>query len=99
MSNLSYLFEAKSLAVIGASNNPAKYGNIILSNILESGYKGKIYPINPLRKEILGIKCYPSLSSITGKVDLAVVIVKNHLVPDVLEEAGKIGVKAAVVIS
>lgn len=99
MSNLSYLFEAKSLAVIGASNNPTKYGNIILSNILEGGYKGELYPINPLRKEILGIKCYPSLSSLAGKVELAVVIVKNHLVPEVLEEAGKTGIKAAVVIS
>lgn len=99
MSNMSYLFEAKSLAVIGASNNSSKYGNIILSNILASGYQGEIYPINPLREEIMGIKCYPSLSSVNGKIELAVVIVKNHLVPAVLEEAGQKGVKAAVVIT
>ncbi len=99
MSQLSCLFEAKSLAVVGASNNPSKYGNIVLSNILEGGYKGDVYPVNPNDELVLGLKCYPSLSDIPNDVELAVIIVKNHMVPDVMEEAGKKGVKAAVIIS
>ena len=55
----------RSLAVIGASNTPGKIGNALLSNLIGSGYQGKIYPINPKEKEILGLPCFPSPVSYT----------------------------------
>ncbi len=93
------LFEADAVAVIGASRDPSKTGHAILKNIVESGYKGRIYPINPKADEILGIKAYPSLKDVPDKVDLAVVVIPARFVPQVIEEAGEKGVKAAVIIS
>ncbi len=93
------LFEPKSVAVVGASRNPAKTGYQILKNIVDAGFKGKIYPINPKAPEILGLKAYPSLLDVPDEVDLAVIVVPARFVPQVMEEAGKKGVKAAVIIS
>ena len=93
------LFKPSSLAVIGASRNPAKVGHTILKNIINSGYKGKIYPINPKADEVLGLKCYKSILDIPDKVDLAVISIPAPLVLDVAEECGKKGVKYLVIIS
>ncbi|MGI6575695.1 MAG: acetate--CoA ligase family protein [bacterium] len=99
MSDLTALFTAQSVAVVGASANPEKLGYTILANIKQGGYAGKIYPINPRTEEILGYKCYPSIAKIPGGVDLAVIVVPNRLVPGVLEEAGQAGVQAVIVIT
>ncbi len=93
------LFEATSIAVVGASQKEGKVGNIIVKNLLGSGYRGSLYPVNPKVSEVLGLKCYPDLASIPGRVELAVVVVPNILVPQVMEAAGAKGVKVAVVIS
>ena len=93
------LFKPKSLAVIGASRNPTKVGHTILKNIINSGYKGKIYPINPKANEILGLKCYKSVLDVPDKVDLAIISIPAPLVLDAVEECGKKGVKYLVVIS
>ncbi len=93
------LFEAESVAVVGASRNPAKTGHVILRNILESGFKGRIYPVNPKAGEVLGLKAYPTLKELPEPVDLAVIVVPAKFVPSVIEEAGERGVKAAVIIS
>ena len=61
---LDMFFNPGSVAVIGASENPKKLGHRILLNVVNGGYKGAIYPINPTAKEILGLKCYPSVSDI-----------------------------------
>jgi len=97
--DLKPLFYPKSVAVIGASRTPGKIGYEILRNILEYGYKGKVYPVNPKAEEILGLKSYPNVLSIPDKVDMAVIAVPAKIVPSVLEECGKKGVKAVVVIS
>ncbi len=93
------LFEATSIAVVGASQKEGKVGNIIVKNLLGSGYRGALYPVNPKAAEVLGLKCYPDLASIPGNVEMAVVVVPNVLVPQVMEAAGAKGVKVAVVIS
>jgi len=96
---VSDLFSPKSLAVIGASRNPAKVGHTILRNIVESGYKGRVYPVNPKADEILGLKCYKSVLDIPDDVDLVVITVPAQIVLDVAEECGEKGVKYLVVIS
>jgi len=99
MSVLEALFKPGSIVVVGASRQPGKIGYEILRNIKEYGYGGKVYPVNPQAKEILGFKVYPSISSIPDSIDMVVVSVPAHMVPDVIEEAGKKGAKVAVVIS
>jgi acetate---CoA ligase (ADP-forming) len=93
------LFEATSIAVVGASQKEGKVGNIIVKNLLGSGYRGSLYPVNPKATEVLGLKCYPDLASIPGRVEMVVVVVPNILVPQVMEAAGGKGVKVAVIIS
>jgi len=88
MHSLDCLFNARSVAVVGASASPGKTGHTVLKNILEGGYQGKIFPINPKAEEILGAKCYPSLQDVPGTVDLVVVIVPGKMVPAVMREAG-----------
>lgn len=96
---LREFFRPSSVAIIGASRSPGKLGYVLLKNILESGYRGPIYPINPNAEEILGIKCYPSVLDVDGEVELAVVAIPAGLVPAVAEECGRKGVKAMIVIS
>ena len=93
------LFEPDSIAVVGASSEEEKVGHIILRNIIDSGFQGEIYPVNPKAEEILGRRSYPSVSDIPGKIDLAIIVIPARFVPKVLSTAGKEGVKAAIIIS
>lgn len=92
-------FEPSSVAVIGASREPGKLGHEILRNIIEAGFKGKLYPVNPKADEILGMKCYPSIKEMPAKVDLAVIIVPARFVPSVITDCDTKGIRAAIVIS
>jgi acetyltransferase len=95
---LDYLFKPKAIAVIGASNNPGKWGFLIPMNILLGGYEGKLYPINPKEKEILGRTAYPSITAVPEPVDLVLVVVPPRAVPDVIREcAGR--AKVALIIT
>ncbi len=94
-----YFFNPKSVCLIGASTNPEKLGFKILKNIIDGGYKGKIYPVNPKTNEILNLKCYKSVTEIPDKVELAVIVIPSDFVCDVAEECGKKGVKGLIVIS
>jgi acetyl coenzyme A synthetase (ADP forming)-like protein len=89
----------KSLAVIGASNTPGKIGNVLLSNLIESGYKGKIYPINPKEKEILGLPCFPSMAEVPEDIETAIFCIPARKALDTAVECGKKGVKTLVVIT
>ena len=93
------LFEPASVAVIGASPEKNKVGNIILGNIIESGFQGPLYPINPRYRRSWGLRCYPRVTDVPGPVEMAVVVVPAKFVLQVMEECGQKGVKAAVVIS
>jgi len=96
---LDSLFDPKSVAVIGASRNPAKLGHGILKNIIDGGYGGGIYPINPGAEEILEHRCYPSVLDIPGELEQAVIVVPAPLVAQVLEECGQKGGRLAVIIT
>ncbi|MDQ7789810.1 MAG: CoA-binding protein, partial [Clostridia bacterium] len=99
MGRLTSFFSPQSVAVIGASKARGKIGNIILRNVIESGYEGKIYPVNPKETEIEGYPVFRSIDEIPGAVELAVVSVPAPLVIPVIESCGQSGVKHAVVIS
>ncbi len=99
MRGLDPFFKPKSIAVIGATPTPGKVGNIVIENLLGDGYRGKIFLVNPNHKDILSIPCYPTILDCPGDVDLAVVVVPAKLVPEVLDQTGRKGTKAAVVIS
>ncbi len=96
---LQHFFNPSSVAVVGASQNPAKIGHDILNNIVRYGYGGAVYPINPRAQEILGHKAYPDLATVPSKIDLAVVAVPAPAVMDVLEQCGKNGVDSVIVIT
>jgi acetyltransferase len=89
----------KSLAVIGASNTPGKIGNALLSNLIGSGYQGKIYPINPKEKEILGLPCFPSLADVPENIETAIFCIPARKALDTAVECGKKGIKTLVVIT
>jgi acyl-CoA synthetase (NDP forming) len=93
------LFYPKSLAIIGASAEPTKFGNVILSAIKEIGYGGEIYPVNPEGGEIRGMKVYPSLKEIPGEVDFAILTIPATLVSGALEECLRKGVKGAEILT
>jgi acetyl coenzyme A synthetase (ADP forming)-like protein len=96
---LEAFFHPSSIAVIGASRDPEKLGYAVLSNLVEGGFKGALYPVNPKAGEILGLEAYSSVLSVSGPIDLAVIVIPYKFVPAVLDECGQKGVPAAVVIS
>ncbi len=97
--DLSSILNPKSVAVIGASRDPLKIGGVILQNIINDGYKGKIFPVNPNATEIFGLKSHKTILGIPDEVDLAVICVPASLVPKITEECGNKGVKGVVIIS
>ena len=97
--NLDRLFNPKSIAMIGASGTPVKWGFIVLLNILKEGFKGSIYPVNPKLKTILGVTCYPSLDAIPDPVDLAIITTPAPTVSALIDECGRKGVSGVVVIT
>ncbi len=97
--NIKALFNPRSIAVIGASRHPGKIGHDLLKNIIEYGYKGKIYPINPRADEILGLKAYPSIKDVPDEVDVAIIVIPAQYVLEAAEECGEKGVKVLVVIA
>ena len=94
---LDGLFRHKSIAIIGASNNPFSIGNIIIKNLVEYGFKGPIYPINPKSRSIRCFKCFKSVLDVPDDIDLVNISIKNTLVPHVLRECGEKGIKFAIV--
>ncbi|MDE1865975.1 MAG: CoA-binding protein [Candidatus Micrarchaeota archaeon] len=98
--NLEPIMNPKSIAVIGASDNPDKIGHVILANNVASGFRGAIYPINiNASGTIMGYTAYKSILDVKEKVDLAVVAVPAEVVPKVVEECGRAGVRGIIVVS
>ena len=88
------MFKARSVAVPGASNDPAKFGYMMVQTIRESGFTGQIYPVNLKEKEIQGLACYPDIKSIPGAVDTVQVLVPAKFVPGIIRDAAAKGTKA-----
>ncbi len=97
--DLGKLFFPESVCVIGASRDTTAIGHIILKNLLNGGFGGAIFPVNPKADEILGLRCYPSILKVPPPVDLAIVVVPAPLAPAVLGECGEKGVQNAIVIT
>src|ERR1044071_2752689 len=96
---LDVFFSPKSVAVIGATENPNSVGRTLLWNLVTSPFGGTVYPVNPKRPSVLGVKAYPSISDIPEEVDLAVIVTPPPSIPGIIRECGENGVQGAIVIS
>ena len=99
MSTLEAVFRPRSVAVLGASRRRDAIGGAILHNLIEQGFQGPVYPVNPRASHVQAIPAYPGVESIPGPVDLAVIVVPAEHVLEAVEACGRKGVKALVVIS
>lgn len=96
---LKKLFEPESVAVFGASDRADSVGSLVFKNMLEGGFKGPVYAINPKHEKVQGQKAYPSLEAVNKPVDLAVIATPAHTVPGIVESCGMHGVSSAVILS
>jgi len=99
MERMELFFNPRSVALIGATDREPSAGRVILENLLLDKDRRKIYPINPNREKVFDMKCYPNISSVPESLDLAIIITRAEIVPDVVEESGKAGVRAIIIIS
>ena len=93
------LFSPASIAIIGASMDENKIGNVILRNLVSSGFSGRVYPVNPSYSEIMDLKCYPSVKEIGDPTSIAVIVLPAHVVPQTVEDCISAGVKFLIIIS
>lgn len=96
---IDILFNPRSIAVIGASTTKGKLGNDVMRNLIDSGFLGRIYPVNPRGGEILGYQTFRSVKEIHGEVDVAVIVIPAQHVVEAVVECGQKGVKALVIIT
>jgi acyl-CoA synthetase (NDP forming) len=96
---LDRVFHPETVAVVGASASPDKVGFRVVANLLEAGFGGRVYPVNPALSELFGLKAYPSVGAIPGEVDLAVVVIPAELTISAVKECMAKGVKGAILIS
>ncbi len=96
---LKSIFAPKNVAVIGATEKEGSVGRTILWNLISSPFGGAVFPINPKRPSLLGIKAYPSIKDVPDQVDLAVVVTPSSSIPGIIADCAEVGVKGAIVIS
>lgn len=99
LAGIEAIFNPGSVAVIGASDNPGKLGSHVMRSLTEGRYPGRIYPVNPGKDEILGIKTYPSLSRTPDTVDLSIIVLPAEQVPRIIKECREKNVKGIVLIT
>ncbi|MHB1034309.1 MAG: bifunctional acetate--CoA ligase family protein/GNAT family N-acetyltransferase [Pirellulales bacterium] len=97
--NLNKIFDPRRVAVIGASDTPTSVGYMVLRNLVGSGFRGVVYPVNSNRESVQGIHAYPSVTSLPHPPDLAVVCTPAHTVPSLVRECGEVGTRGMVIIS
>ncbi|MFS8608575.1 MAG: CoA-binding protein, partial [Gammaproteobacteria bacterium] len=96
---IARIFEPESIAVIGASERPGSLGTVVLRNLLDAGFPGDVYPVNPKYSSVQGVRCYARVGDIGRPVDLALIVAPARVVPGVLRECGEAGIRAAVILS
>jgi 3-hydroxypropionyl-CoA synthetase (ADP-forming) len=99
ITSMESFFTPKSVALVGASATPGKIGNSVLDALGKQDYKGKVYPINPKQKSILGIICYPSLDAVDAKIDLVVVCIDLSACGPIMKTCAKKGIHNVVIVS
>lgn len=97
--NLDAVFHPRSVAIFGASRRAGAVGKVVFDNMLAAGFPGDLYAVNPKYKDLAGIACYPNVASLPTAPDLAVVCTPPATVPGLIEELGRRGTRAAVVIT
>ena len=98
LASMVRIMNPKAVAVIGASTEDGKIGNSVMKNLINGGYAGEIYPINPKASEVMGHACFKSVKDIPGEVDIAVFAIPAKFVTGALEEVGQKGIAGAVMI-
>jgi acetyltransferase len=96
---LEAIFSPKTIAVIGSTEKPGSVGRTITWNLIANPFGGTVYPVNPGRKSVLGIKAYPDIKSVPEQVDLAIVVTPADTVPKVIQECVDAGARGAIIIS
>jgi acetyltransferase len=96
---LDAIFKPRSVAVIGASEEPLSVGRTILANLISSPFGGAVFPVNPKRRYVLGIKAYPTIGEVPEQIELAIIATPAPTVPDVIAECVAAGVRGAIIIS
>src|SRR5512137_233256 len=96
---LDAIFEPKSVAVVGATEKQGSVGRTVLWNLMSTPFGGPVYPVNPQRPSVLGIKAYPKLSNLPEKPDVIVVTTPATTIPAIISEAADLGIEGAVIIS
>jgi acetyltransferase len=96
---LDVFFEPESVALIGATETANSVGRTVLWNLISSPFGGTVYPVNPKRASVLGIKAYPNVAAVPERVELAVITTPAKIVPGVIRECAEAGIRAAIVIS
>lgn len=96
---LTPLFEPDSVAIVGASEKSGKVGATLISNMIASKFRGALFAVNPKYGSVRGVPCYASVGQLPQRVDLAVVATPAHTVPEIIDQCGRSGIRAAVVIT
>jgi acetyltransferase len=99
MATLDSIFNPKTIAVIGASNRKGGVGYALFKNLIGSNFEGIVYPVNPKRNSVQGVKAYPNIAATPDTIDLAIIATPAQTVPGIVDECGKAGVKGLVIIS
>src|SRR5690242_16334445 len=97
--SLDPVFRPRSVAVVGASARPGSVGGVLMRNLLGNPFGGVVYPVNPNRKAVQGVRCYPDVAALPEAVDLAVIATPAAAVPGVVADCAARGVEAAIIIS
>ena len=96
---LTPLLQPQSIGVIGASEREASLGSVVIRNIIEGGYKGRLFAINPKHDTVLGLPCHKSVEDVPNRLDLAVIAVRADKVPSIVDSCGRAGVRAVIVLT
>ncbi len=96
---LSPLLEPKSVGVIGASERESSLGNVVVRNMLNAGFRGRLFAVNPKHEAVLGVPCYKSVEDVPHRLDLVVIAVRADRVLSIVESCGRAGVKAIIIMS
>src|SRR5690554_4340106 len=96
---LRAFFAPRNVAVIGATDKLGSVGRTLFWNLINSPFGGTVFPVNPKRKHVLGVKAYPDVASVPDAVDLAVIVTPAPTVPDLIRQCAERGVEGAIVIS
>ncbi|MCI0504013.1 CoA-binding protein [Candidatus Micrarchaeota archaeon] len=99
VSNLKSVFSPRTVAIVGASATPNKIGNVLVRNFMDSKFPGRVCPVNPKYAEIAGLRCYPSVGSIPGRVDCVIIATPAETVPGIVEDCAKKKAGGVIILS